>query len=163
LKVVHGFSLQKIGQTAWIPFLTATIGNLAGGAAFRGLLSLVGEAATARRVTVVIFSSLMVSAVFIGRNRSPAESIALVSIATFGYCGALANLLAIPADVFPKQAVASIWGFASMGSGFGAMIFTLVTGWLVDHYSFHPVFALFGILPMISAAIVCALPKRAEL
>jgi MFS transporter, ACS family, hexuronate transporter len=163
LKVVHGFSLRQIGETAWIPFFTATLGNFAGGAAFRGLLSLAGEAATARRMAVVILSSLMVSAVFVGKNRSPAECIALVSIATFGYCGALANLLAIPGDVFPKEAVASLWGFASMGSGFGAMIFTLLTGWLVDRYSFQPVFLLFGIVPLISATIVWVLPKRADL
>ena len=41
--------------------------------------------------------------------------IALISTAAFGYSGALANLLAVPGDVFPKGAVASIWGFASMG------------------------------------------------
>jgi ACS family hexuronate transporter-like MFS transporter len=48
-----------------------------------------------------------------------------------------------------------------MGSGFGAMIFSLLTGWLVDRYSFHPVFVLFGILPIISAWIVWKLPEKA--
>lgn len=163
LKAVHGFSLRQIGETAWIPFFTATIGNFAGGAVFSGLLFLVGEVATTRRIAVLIFSSLMMSALFVGGSRSPAGCIALISIATFGYCGALANLLAIPGDVFPKGVVASIWGFASMGSGFGAMLFSLVTGWLVDRYSFKPVFVLFGILPMISASIVLVLPKRAVL
>jgi len=119
--------------------------------------------ATTRRVAILMLSLLMVSAIFVGGSRSPAKSIALISIATFGYCGALANLLALPGDVFPKGAVASIWGFASMGSGFGAMVFSLVTGWLVDRYSFQPVFMLFGILPLISAWIVWTLPRRAEL
>jgi MFS transporter, ACS family, hexuronate transporter len=159
LKVVHNFSIKEIGETAWIPFFTATIGNLAGGALFRGLLSSTKVVATTRRVCVLVFSSLMVSAVFVGGNRSPGECVALISISTFGYCGALANLLAIPADVFPGGAVASVWGFASMGSGFGAMIFSLVTGWLVDRYSFQPVFLLFGVLPVISAWIVWTLPK----
>jgi len=163
LKVVHGFSLRQIGQTAWIPFLSAAIGNLAGGAVFSGLLLLGGTVATTRRVAILMLSLLMVSAIFVGGSRSPAKSIALISIATFGYCGALANLLALPGDVFPKGAVASIWGFASMGSGFGAMVFSLVTGWLVDRYSFQPVFMLFGILPLISAWIVWTLPRRAEL
>jgi len=161
LKVVHGFSLRQIGETAWIPFLTAAIGNLAGGAVFSGLLRLGGAAATTRRIAILMLSMLMASSVFVGGSRSPAECIALISIATFGYSGALANLLAIPGDVFPKGAVASVWGFASMGSGFGAMIFSLVTGWLVDRYSFQPVFVLFGILPMISAWIVWTLPKKA--
>ena len=163
LKVVHDFSLRQIGETAWIPFFTAAIGNLAGGAVFRALLSFETGVATTRRIAVLVFSSLMMSALFVGASRSPVECIALISTATFGYCGALANLLAIPGDVFPKGTLASIWGFASMGSGFGAMIFSLATGWLVDHYSFQPVFLLFGILPMISAWIVWTLPKRAVL
>lgn len=163
LKVAHGFSMRQIGEKAWIPFFTAAIGNLSGGALFSGLLRLGATAATARRIAVLIFSALMASAIFVGGRRSSAECIALISIATFGYCGALANLLAIPADVFPKATVASIWGFASMGSGFGGMIFSLVTGWLVQRYSFQPVFVLFGIVPLIAAYIVWTLPRKAEL
>ncbi len=71
-----------------------------------------------------------------------------------GYTGALANMLAMPADVFPKNAVASVFGLASMGSGFGGMVFTLITGWVVDHYSYTPVFFIFGLVPLISAAIL---------
>jgi len=160
LKVAHGFSMRRIGETAWIPFLTAAVGNLMGGVVFSALLRLGVRTEMARRIAIVIFSSLMVSAVFVGKLPSSAECIALISLATFGYSGALANLLAVPGDVFPQGAVASIWGFASMGSGFGGMVFSLVTGWLVDRYSFQPVFVLFGILPMIAAVLVWTLPKK---
>ncbi len=160
LKVVHGFSLRQIGETAWIPFFTAAIGNLAGGLLLSGLVRCGGLAPVKRRIAILIFSTLMVSAVFVGPRRSPTECVVLISIATFGYSGALANLLAIPGDVFPKGAVASIWGFASMGTGFGGMIFSLVTGWMIDRYSFRPVFVLFGILPLISAWIVWTLPRK---
>jgi len=71
-----------------------------------------------------------------------------------GYTGASANMLSMPADVFPKNAVASIWGLASMGSGFGGMLFTLMTGWAVDHFSYRPVFFGFGVLPLICATIL---------
>jgi MFS transporter, ACS family, hexuronate transporter len=162
LKVAHSFSLREIGETAWIPFFTATVGNLAGGAVFRGLLRAGTKAPIARRVAILIFSGLMASAVFVVDRSSAALSIALISTATFGYSGALANLLAVPADVFPKGAVASIWGFASMGSGMGGMIFSLATGWLVDHYSFRPVFVIFGVIPLIAAWMVWTLPRNAE-
>jgi ACS family hexuronate transporter-like MFS transporter len=162
LKVAHGFSLRQIGEAAWIPFFTAAIGNLAGGAACSGLLRWTGTAASARRVAIMIFSLLMVSAVFVGGSRNPASCIALISIATFGYAGALANLLAVPGDVFPTGAVASIWGFASMGAGLGGMLFSLVTGWLVDRYSFRPVFLLFGLIPLLAAWMVWTLPKKVE-
>jgi ACS family hexuronate transporter-like MFS transporter len=81
-------------------------------------------------------------------------SIALVSIAMLGYTGALANMLSMPADVFPGTAVASVYGLASMGSGFGGMLFTLTTGWIVDRYSYTPVFIGFGIMPLICALIL---------
>ena len=163
LKVAHSFSMREIGETAWIPFFTATVGNLAGGVAFSGLLRTGAKAATVRRIAILIFSTLMVSAVFVGEGSSAAQSIALISTATFGYSGALANLLAVPGDVFPKGAVASIWGFASMGSGIGGMVLSLATGWLVDHYSFRPVFILFGVIPLVAAWLVWTLPRNAEI
>jgi len=162
LKTVHGFSLAQIGKVAWIPFFTASIGNLAGGVVFSGAFRWTGDAARARRIANLFFSALMASAIFVGDGRSSAECIALISIATFGYAGALANLLAIPGDVFPKGAVASIWGFASMGAGFGGMMFSLVTGYLVGRYSFRPAFTLFGLLPLLAASIVWTLPRKAE-
>jgi ACS family hexuronate transporter-like MFS transporter len=162
LKMGHSFSLRQIGETAWIPFFTATLGNLAGGAVFSGLSRAGSEAPTARRIAIIIFSVLMTPAIFVGGIGSATVCIALIATATFGYSGALANLLAVPGDVFPKGAVASIWGFASMGSGIGGMIFSLVTGWLVDHYSFRPVFALFGVIPLVAAGIVWTLPRKAE-
>jgi len=89
-------------------------------------------------------------------------AIGLVSTATLGYSGALANMLAMPADHFPGSTVGSVWGIASMGAGFGGMVFSLLTGWVVDHYSYVPVFVGFGILPLIAAAIIWYLPEPAK-
>jgi ACS family hexuronate transporter-like MFS transporter len=130
--------------------------------AFSGIIPWAGTAASARRVAVLIFSALMVSAVFVGGTQSSTGCITLISIATFGYSGALANLLAIPGDVLPKRAIASTWGFASMGAGFGGMILSLITGWLVDHFSFQLVFLLFGLIPLPAAWLVWTLPRTAE-
>ena len=160
LKVVHGFSLRQIGAAGWIPFFTAALGNIAGGVVYTALFRTTNEAAITRRIAVMLFSALMVPAVLVSGSLSAVHCIALISIATFGYSGALANLLAIPGDAFPADIVASVWGFASMGSGIGAMVFSLLTGWLVDHYSFHPTFILFGVLPIISAWMVWTLPQQ---
>ena len=84
-------------------------------------------------------------------------SIALVSVAMVGYTGCSANMLAFPSDVFPKNAVGSVYGLASMGSGFGGMVFTLLTGWVIDHYSYVPAFVGFGITPLVCAGIIWSL------
>jgi ACS family hexuronate transporter-like MFS transporter len=44
-----------------------------------------------------------------------------------------------------------------MGSGFGGMLFTLITGWVVERYSYTPVFFGFGTLPLICATILWTL------
>ena len=160
LKVTHHFSLVQIGEVAWIPFFTAAIGNLAGGAVFSALLRWRRSAARARRVAVLIFSALMAAVVVIVEMQTATECVALISIATFGYSGALANLLAIPGDAFPKGTLASVWGLASTGSGFGGMVFALITGWLVDRYSFQSAFIVFGLIPLLAAWLIWTLPKE---
>ncbi len=162
LKQVRGFDLAAIGKWAWVPFFTAGAGNLLGGLLSAMLLRQGLSVHWARKVCVVIFAALMMAAIPAVLTPDAYVSIAFISIATLGYTGALSNMLSMPADVFPKNAVGSIWGLASMGAGFGGMIFSLATGWVVDHYSYVPVFVGFGLIPLISAAIVWTLPERVE-
>jgi ACS family hexuronate transporter-like MFS transporter len=89
-------------------------------------------------------------------------SIVFTSIAMTGYTAGLANMLPMPADVFPPEQVASVYGLASMGSGFGGMLFTLLTGWMVDRYSYVPVFILFGVIPIVCVGIQWAFMGRLE-
>jgi ACS family hexuronate transporter-like MFS transporter len=161
LKSARGFDLAAIGKYGWIPFLTADAGNLLGGWFAAALLRRGLAVERARKLSVLFFSAIMISSIPAVLARSVWVSVALISAATLGYTGALANLLSMPADRFPRNAVGSIWGLASMGAGFGGMVFSLVTGWVVDRYTYVPVFIGFGILPLISAAIVWTLPPGA--
>jgi ACS family hexuronate transporter-like MFS transporter len=154
LKRARGFDMAGIGRVAWIPFLVAGFGNLLGGMLSGSLLRRGWSLTAARKTAITLFAALMMSAIPAVLVESPWVSIALVSVAMVGYTGSLANMLSLPADVFPKNAVGSVYGMGSMGAGFGGMIFTLVTGWVVDHYSYVPVFLGFGILPLICAAII---------
>ncbi len=117
---------------------------------------------TARKAAVTVAAAMMTMAIPAVLVQGTALSIALVSIAMAGYTAALANMLAMPADVFPAGGVASVYGLASMGSGFGGMVFALVTGWLVEHYSYVPVFCLFGLIPIICVSILWAFMGRLE-
>jgi ACS family hexuronate transporter-like MFS transporter len=162
LKSARGFDIVSIGKFAWIPFLTADAGNLLGGAFSAALLHRGVRVALARKISVLFFAALMTSAIPAVLVSNVFLSIALISTATLGYTGALSNMLAMPADRFPRNTVGSVWGIASMGAGFGGMIFSLLTGWVVDHYSYVPVFVGFGILPLIAAAIIWRLPNATE-
>jgi ACS family hexuronate transporter-like MFS transporter len=167
LKNARHFDMAAIGAYAWIPFLVAGSGNILGGVVSgylirRGMEAAV-EAAGARKTSVTLFAILMLAAIPAVLAQSAALSIGFVSVAMTGYTGSLASMLSLPADVFPKHCVASVFGLASMGSGFGGMVFTLITGWVVEHYSYTPVFFGFGILPLICAAILWTLTRTDRL
>jgi len=154
LSSVHHFDLAKIGMYAWIPFLAADVGNLAGGALSAWLMRRGMSTPAARKTTIVFFAALMAGAAPAVLTSDPRLAVLFVSFATFGYTGCSANLLALPADVYPRNVLASIWGLASMGSGFGGMLFSLVTGWVVAHFSYKPVFFGFAVTPLICVAIL---------
>jgi len=151
---VHYFNLKQIVWLAPIPFIVADIGNLAGGGLTQLLISRGLPIPYARKTGAAIFGLLMVSAIPAIITHDPYVSIALVSIAMFGYTGYLANTLAFPAEVFPKNTLGSIWGLASMGSGFGGMLFQWLSGRMVDRFGYYPVFIGYGIMPLIAVAIM---------
>jgi ACS family hexuronate transporter-like MFS transporter len=154
LKAARHFSMASIGKYAWIPFAVAGFGNLLGGWLCAAMLARGISLNGTRKGGVTVFALLMTSAIPAVLVPDVRWSIALVSVAMLGYTGSNAILLACPADVFPKNMVASVWGLASMGSGFGGMVFALLTGAVVDRFSYKPVFVAFGIMPMVCAAIL---------
>lgn len=151
------FNIASIGRYAWVPFFVAGLGSAGGGFIAKGLLRCGLSISPARKLAVTLAALLMTAAIPAVLVHGATASIALVSLAMAGYTAALANMLAMPADVFPASAVASVYGIASMGSGFGGMVFMLLTGWLVAHYSYLPAFALFGFIPLICALILWTL------
>jgi ACS family hexuronate transporter-like MFS transporter len=151
------FSIASIGRYAWIPFLVAGVGSAGGGLIAKAFLIFGMPVGAARKSAVTIAALMMTMAIPAVLVNSSAVSIAFVSIAMAGYTAGLANMLAMPADVFPAQAVASIYGLASMGAGFGGMIFMLLTGWLVERYSYVPAFVVFGLTPLVCSVVLWAL------
>lgn len=151
------FDMAAIGRYAWIPFFVAGVGSVGGGLISKIFLNCGMLVTGARKSAVTAASLLMALAIPAVLVQGAALSIAFVSIAMAGYTAALANMLAMPSDVFPPEAVASVYGLASMGSGFGGMVFTLITGWLVQHYSYVPVFILFGLIPLVGVFVQWAL------
>jgi len=165
LKRARHFSMASIGKYAWIPFGAAGLGNLLGGWVSGWMRRRSFSLTWARKGGVTLFALPMGSAIPAVLAPGARASIALVSLAMLGYTACCSIMLAYPADVFPKNLVASYYGLASMGAGLGGMVFALLTGWVLDHYSFVPIFAGFGVVPLISAAYFgrCSVPSLLNL
>lgn len=154
LRRARDFDIAAIGKYAWIPFAVAGVGNLLGGWLAAAMIRRNLGVSTTRKICVAVFAGLMATAIPAVFTGSAGVAIAFVSLAMMGYTACSANMLAIPADAFPRSAVSTVYGLASMGSGFGGMVFSLLTGWAIDRFSYAPVFVGFGLMPLACALIL---------
>ncbi len=148
------FSLAMIGYFAWIPFLTADLGCLAGGWASGFLVRRNWVVLRARKAVMLVCAALLVSGIPAVLAKDAMVSLALISLATFAYSAWASNILTLPADLFPPSIVASVSGLSGTGAALGGMIFTLIVGAVVDRFSYVPVFVAAGLMPLVSVSII---------
>lgn len=163
LKSERGFSLALIGLLAWVPFLFADIGNLSGGAISSLLIRREWSVDRARKL-VLIVSAIMVP-IGVGTvvtASSDAVAIAGISIIAFAFQSWIVNIHTIPSDCFPKQDVGSVFGIGGTAAGIASMLFTLLVGYLVDHFSYTPVFILVGLMAPLAAVLFLTIMRRIE-
>ena len=147
-------SLLEIGALAWIPFLAADAGCLLGGGMGSLLMRFGWSANKARRAVMITSAFMMSGAARVVHTESLAVVIGLISLATFAHQSWSTNMLTLPADMFPSNVVASVSGLSGTGAACGGFLFTYLTGYLVDHYSYAPVFTLAAIMHPTAAMIL---------
>ncbi|MRX47012.1 MFS transporter [Pedobacter puniceum] len=161
---VHGWDLTTIGWFAMIPFISADFGNILGGLFTQTLIKRGMAVPRARKLAVTIFGLMTAGSLILGPLiiTSPAIAIAVLAVAGFGYSSYTANSMAFPADVVPKNATASVWGLASVGSGLGGAIFQSISGVTVKNFSdaygyssaYNTVFIGYGVLALLGLCVV---------
>ena len=163
LKSERGFTLAMIGLLAWIPFLFADLGNLVGGGA-SSLLIRRGWTVNAARKTVMVTSALLVpvGVLAVVTTKLDAVAIAGISLIAFAFQSWIVNLHTIPSDCFPKQDVGSVFGIGGTSAGIASVIFTLLIGYIVDHFSYTPVYVIVGLMAPLGAALFLLIMRRIE-
>jgi MFS transporter, ACS family, hexuronate transporter len=161
---VHGWGLVKIGWFGMLPFIAADIGNIAGGYFTQFIIKRGMPVPKARKLSVTIFGLLTGGSLILGPLiiTSPTTALVVLAVAGFGYASYTANSMAFPADVVPKNATASVWGLASVGSGLGGTIFQSLSGITVKDLSetynysvaYNSVFIGYGVLALIALSCV---------
>jgi ACS family hexuronate transporter-like MFS transporter len=150
----RGFSLKEIGLFAWVPFVFADIGSIAGGW-FSGRLIAQGMPVhRARGISILIGTVLTWASFGIAVVGSIPLAFALICITLFGFLWISANLFAVISDLFPDNAVGRVTGLTGVGNGAASMVYNLSTGWVVDRFSYVPVFAAAGLLPAVGMAVM---------
>jgi ACS family hexuronate transporter-like MFS transporter len=165
LQEVYKLNLKDVAAVAWIPFVGAAIGSLAGGWWAGKLISKGHTAIKARKITIAIGGALMVPGM-IGAAFAPtglSASLMLMFILG-GFQFAITNIQTLPSDFHSGKTVGTLAGMGGAAAVLGIVISTYLVPVLTKGGIWVPFFAM-GLLliplSVISVFIFC--PKKEEI
>jgi ACS family hexuronate transporter-like MFS transporter len=162
LMTVRHFDLKQIALFAWLPFLAADIGCMAGGTISLALQKRGVSLINARRGAFTIGACTMMSVAFAGFVESPYVAIALLSVAGFAHQTLSVTVITMASDLFKRNEVATVAGMAGTFGNLGLLLFNLVIGALVTTIGYAPFFVALGVLDLVGAAVLWTVVRAPE-
>ncbi len=158
----RGFDMAAIGNYAWIPYAFAGVGSLTSGWLSSALIRRRFSLDASRKIALGLGAALMPLSLLV--VRSPLEQAMLfVSLAFLGHQFWSVIVQTLPADLFPARAVGSVAGLIGCAGSFGAMLFNLVVGAIVDATGSYAIpFVAAGLFHPASFALILATLGRIE-
>ncbi|MDX2154820.1 MAG: MFS transporter [Bryobacteraceae bacterium] len=158
----HGFNLKAIALFAWMPFLFGDIGSIAGGWVAGRLMARGWDATRTRRFTMGLGAAFCLLSVAVAFAGSAFAAIAFICAVLFGHTFLSANMFASISDMFPPEAAGRVTALTGIAGGASGMVFPLLTGALVDHVSYVPVFLLAAVMPALGCLALFLTVRRLE-
>lgn len=143
---VHKMPLPELGRIAWLVYLAADFGCIAGGLLSGRLVKRGLTPPEARKWTMTLAAALIPCSALVPLVGAKWAIFALVSIVALAHMTWIVTLTTLAVDLFPSRRLGSIFGVIAAGSGLGGMLFTNLVGRLVTHVSYSPVFVIMGCL-----------------
>ncbi|ELN9411810.1 MFS transporter [Klebsiella pneumoniae] len=152
---VRHLPLKEIAMFAWLPFLAADIGCVAGGVLSNLLITKFNvTTVNSRRIGFTIGALLMTSLSAVGFVENVYFAIALISLGGFAHQMLSTMAMTLASDLFKKNQVATVSCMAGSAAWLGQLLFTMVMGLLVHQIGYTPFFIALSILDLIAAAII---------
>jgi ACS family hexuronate transporter-like MFS transporter len=146
---VRHMSMVQIGVFGWIPFFLGDTGGVAGGWA-AGLLQKRGmKIVNVRRVTMYGSSLFCITSLMVPYMDNVIAALMMIGVAIMADNFLSANMYGAITDLFPDREIGRATGLTGVSGGLSGLIFPLLTGSLIDHVSYTPVFVLVAFMPLI--------------
>jgi MFS transporter, ACS family, hexuronate transporter len=157
---VRHLSLTQIGLVGWLPFFLGDAGGVAGGWV-AGLLHKRGvRTLNVRRITMYSSSLFCMASLAVPYVASVRAAFLLIGIAVMADNFLSANMFGAVTDLFPEQTVGRATGLTGVAGGLSGLLFPLLTGIIVDHRSYAPVFLMIAFMPLIGTILLFTVGKR---
>ena len=163
LVAAWNLDLKSIALWAWMPFLAADLGSLAGGYLAPFLINRMNVSVLAsRKIVMTIGAVCMIGPACIGWATSPGMAIALFCIGGFAHQMLSGALLTLASDTFEPTAVGRASGLAGCAGWLGGLLFTYVIGQNADVYGYNPLFVALAGLDLLGVVVLWALIRGAK-
>lgn len=162
LEKERGFDLAMIGKYNWMPFVFGGApGYLIGGLLSDWLMRAGRDIGQSRKLAMTMGAVFLPAAILAPFVPSAGLAIAAMCLVVFGHAIWIANLMALPTDLFPSREVATAAGFSGMGGAIGGALANWFTGGIVAHFSYLPIFICAGLLhPFAILLVWLLLPEK---
>ncbi|WP_157218309.1 MFS transporter [Flavisphingomonas formosensis] len=152
--------LKQIALFAWLPFLAADLGGVAGGYLSPALMKRGVRLIPSRIAGICVGAMLMIAPGCIGLAGSPYLAIGLFCIGGFAHQMISVLINTLSADVFAPEEVGTANGFVGQAGWLGGLIFSLAIGQLADSIGYAPLFACLSLFDLIGALVLIAMIGR---
>ncbi len=160
LSTVRHFNLKEIALTAWLPFLAADLGCMAGGVIVAFLQKRGVGLINARRGAFTVGACLMTCMAFVGLVESPYAAVALLCVGGFAHQTLSVTVITMSSDLFKRNEVATVAGMAGTCGNAGILVFNLLIGLLVVKVGYTPFFIGLGVLDLVGAVVLWTLVRE---
>lgn len=156
----RGMAFVTIGLLAWMPFLAGCMGNIAGGYFSDDLIRRGATIDFARKLGFIFGALLATLSVALPFIASSLVAVCVICLIVFGSQWMTANYISSVGDIFPATVVASVSGIGGLADSGMVMVTMLLTGMIVDHFSYYPVLLAAGIFPLLAVLSIYGVVRR---
>ena len=153
-------TLTQVGFLGWIPFLLGDAGGILGGWCAGWLQRRGLRTYNVRRITMFSSAALCVVSLAVPFLRSTTAAFFAIGLAMLADNFLSANMFGAVTDLFADNAVGRATGLTGVAGGLSGLLFPLLTGYLVDRYSYAPVFVLISVMPLAGAFSLFVLGRQ---
>lgn len=163
LNAKFGIDLKEMALPLISIYVIADLGGITGGGISSILMKKGKSANFSRKITMLGSALLVVPVMTVPYHSSLFLSVALIALAAAAHCSWSANIFTVISDLFPKQVVGSVTGFATTVSTIGGMLTALLIGFALNEAGTEGYNIAFGVASfgyLIGIAVIHLLVPR---
>jgi ACS family hexuronate transporter-like MFS transporter len=161
LQKTYGFDVKQIGLFAWVPYVGAALGSIAGGWYSGSVIARTQSVDKGRKNAIIIAGIIMFSGllatIFLGDT--PMKFVIIVSFVLFGFQFAIGNIQTLPSDLFDKKSVGTLAGFGGMIGVVSVIIMNFLIP-VITKTSYTPAFIIIAVFVPLGVLSVFTFIKK---